>query len=121
MKKVKSGHRGPAAKCAGAPKNVEEYLSGVPEPACSTLNKMRAAIRSAVPPEATETISYGIPAFKHKRVLVWLAAFRTTAVCSRLLRSSKHSRANLRVSPHPKAPSNSPRTSHSQLHLLRNW
>jgi uncharacterized protein YdhG (YjbR/CyaY superfamily) len=36
---------------------------------------MRAAIRSAVPREATETISYGIPAFKHKRVLVWFAAF----------------------------------------------
>jgi uncharacterized protein YdhG (YjbR/CyaY superfamily) len=36
---------------------------------------MRAAIRSAVPPEATETISYRIPAFKHKRVLVWFAAF----------------------------------------------
>jgi uncharacterized protein YdhG (YjbR/CyaY superfamily) len=28
-----------------------------------------------VPPEATETISYGIPAFRHKRVLVWFAAF----------------------------------------------
>src|SRR5438128_6040402 len=75
MKKVKSGHRGPAAKGAGAPKNVDEYLAGVPEPARSTLNKIRAAIRSAVPPETTETISYGIPAFKHKRVLVWYAAF----------------------------------------------
>jgi len=39
------------------------------------LNKMRAAIRSAVPPEATETISYRIPAFKYKGVLVWFAAF----------------------------------------------
>ena len=75
MKKVKSGHRGPAAKGAGAPKNVDEYLAGVPEPARSTLNKIRAAIRSAVPPEATETISYGIPAFKYKGVLVWFAAF----------------------------------------------
>ena len=28
-----------------------------------------------VPREATETISYGIPAFKHNRVLVWYAAF----------------------------------------------
>jgi len=36
---------------------------------------MRAAIRSAVPPEATEAISYRIPAFKHKGVLVWFAAF----------------------------------------------
>lgn len=58
-----------------APKTVDEYLEGVPEPARSTLNKIRAAIRSAVPTEATETISYRIPAFKYKRVLVWFAAF----------------------------------------------
>ena len=36
---------------------------------------MRDAIRSAVPQEATETISYGIPAFKDKGILVWFAAF----------------------------------------------
>ena len=36
---------------------------------------MRAAIRRAVPREATETISYRIPAFKHKGILVWFAAF----------------------------------------------
>ena len=75
MKKVKSGNRSSVAKGSGAPKNVDEYLAGVPEPARSTLNKMRAAIRSTVPPEATETISYGMPAFKHKGVLVWFAAF----------------------------------------------
>jgi len=75
MKKVKSGNRSPAAKSSGAPKNVDEYLAGVPEPARSTLNKMRAAIRSAVPPEAAETISYRMPAFKYKGVLVWFAAF----------------------------------------------
>jgi uncharacterized protein YdhG (YjbR/CyaY superfamily) len=75
MKKVKSGNRRSAAKGSGAPRNVDEYLAGVPEPARGTLNKMRAAIRSTVPPEATETISYGMPAFKHKGVLVWFAAF----------------------------------------------
>ncbi len=75
MKKVKSGNRSPAVKGKGAPKNVDEYLAGVPERARSTLKQMRAAIRSAVPPEATETISYRMPAFKHKGVLVWFAAF----------------------------------------------
>jgi len=75
MKKVKSGNHRSAAKGGAAPKNVDEYLAGVPEPARSTLNKMRVAIRSTVPPEATETISYGMPAFKHKGVLVWFAAF----------------------------------------------
>ena len=75
MKKMKSGNRGSAAKANPAPKTVDEYLAGVPEPARSTLNKVRAAIRSAVPPEASETISYRIPAFKYNGVLVWFAAF----------------------------------------------
>ncbi len=75
MKKVQSGRRRSAAKGSGAPKNVDEYLARVPEPARSTLKKMRAAIRSAAPPEATETISYRMPAFKYKGVLVWFAAF----------------------------------------------
>ena len=76
MKKVRSGTRGSAAKANRAPKNVDEYLADVPEPARSTLNKIRAAIRAAVPPDATETISYRIPAFKYsKGVLLWFAAF----------------------------------------------
>jgi len=76
MKKGKSGKRSSAAKGTGAPKTVDQYLARVPEPARSTLNKIRAAIRAAVPPDATETISYGIPVFKHKgSSLVWFAAF----------------------------------------------
>jgi len=65
MKKAKSG----------APQSVDEYLAGVPEPARSTLKNMRVAIRSALPSDATETISYKIPAFKRKNILVWFAAF----------------------------------------------
>ena len=57
------------------PTSVDEYLAGVPEPARSTLNKVRAAIRSAVPPEATEAISYRIPTFRYKGALVAFAAF----------------------------------------------
>jgi uncharacterized protein YdhG (YjbR/CyaY superfamily) len=75
MKKAKSGKRSSAARSKGATKTVDAYLALVPEPARSTLNKIRAAIRSAAPSEATETISYGIPAFKHNGVLVWFAAF----------------------------------------------
>jgi uncharacterized protein YdhG (YjbR/CyaY superfamily) len=75
MKKAKSGSRRSAAKASGGPKNVDEYLARIPEPARSTLGKIRATIRSAAPAEATETISYGIPAFKYKGVLVWFAAF----------------------------------------------
>lgn len=75
VKNRKSGSRSSAEKGKGVPKDVNGYLARVPEPARSTLSKMRAAIRSAVAAEATETISYGIPAFKHKAVLVWYAAF----------------------------------------------
>ena len=57
------------------PKTVDEYLAGVPEPARSTLKKIRATILSAVPAEATEAISYRIPAFVYKGLLMWYAAF----------------------------------------------
>ena len=75
MKKVQAENRSSASRGKGAPKNVDEYLAGVREPARGTLKKVRAAIRSASPRAATETISYGIPAFKHHGVLVWFAAF----------------------------------------------
>jgi uncharacterized protein YdhG (YjbR/CyaY superfamily) len=76
MKKVKALKRSSAAaKGKAAPKNVDEYLAGIPEPARGMLNEMRAAIRSAVPAAATETISYKMPAFKHEGILVWFAAF----------------------------------------------
>jgi uncharacterized protein YdhG (YjbR/CyaY superfamily) len=58
-----------------APRDVEEYLAAVPEPARTTLNKVRAVIRSAVPPETTEAISYRIPTFNYKGPLVGFAAF----------------------------------------------
>ena len=73
--KKKSAARGYRMKGSAAPKNIDEYLAGVPEPARGTLTKMRATIQSALPPQATETISYGIPAFKLKKTLVYFAAF----------------------------------------------
>ena len=54
---------------------MDEYLARVPEPARGALNKVRAAIRSVVPPETSEGISYGIPAFHYQGWLVWYAAF----------------------------------------------
>jgi uncharacterized protein YdhG (YjbR/CyaY superfamily) len=75
MKKANSRNRRAGSKSKIAPKNVDEYLAGIPESSRGTFNKMRAAIRSAVPPQAAEIISYRIPAFKDKGVLVWFAAF----------------------------------------------
>jgi uncharacterized protein YdhG (YjbR/CyaY superfamily) len=75
MKKTIAHDRGPAAKGKAAPKTVDEYLARVPEPARTTLSKLRAVIRSAAPAEATEVISYRIPMFKYKGMLMGFAAF----------------------------------------------
>jgi uncharacterized protein YdhG (YjbR/CyaY superfamily) len=75
VKKQKSPTRKPTKKTRLAPKTVDQYLARVPESSRSTLNKMRATIRSAVPKDAVEIISYGIPAFKQERILVWYASF----------------------------------------------
>jgi uncharacterized protein YdhG (YjbR/CyaY superfamily) len=79
MKNQKSGKRSSAPKVqrrpSAAPTNIDDYLASVPEPACTTLQKVRSAIRSALPPTATETISYKIPAFRHGQIIIWFAAF----------------------------------------------
>ncbi len=59
-----------------AAKTVDQYLSQVPEPARSTLSHIRSVIRSVVPKEATEVISYGMPMFKFNGMLVGYAAFK---------------------------------------------
>ena len=57
-------------------KTVDEYLANTPEPARSTLKHIRAVIRSVVPKETTEVISYGMPMFKFNGMLVGYAAFK---------------------------------------------
>jgi len=72
MKKTKPG----SSRMSGAPaKSVDDYLAGVPEPARSTLKHVRAVIKSVVPKETTEVISYRIPMFKYNGMLVGYAAF----------------------------------------------
>ncbi len=58
------------------PTTIEAYLKAVSEPARTTLSKLCAAIRSVVPPETSEGISYGMPAFKYKGPLVYFSAFK---------------------------------------------
>lgn len=59
-----------------APTGVEEYLAALPEGPRVALERLRKTIRAAAP-EATEAISYQIPAFKdHGRSLVAYAAFK---------------------------------------------
>jgi uncharacterized protein YdhG (YjbR/CyaY superfamily) len=64
-----------AARRKPAPKTVDDYVARVPDPARGALEKLRAIIRSIVPKDATEVISYGIPAFKSKHILVWYGVF----------------------------------------------
>jgi uncharacterized protein YdhG (YjbR/CyaY superfamily) len=59
-----------------SPDAVDAYLARVPEPARTTLGKVRTAIRAAAPKDATEGISYGMPAFRYKGALVGYAAFK---------------------------------------------
>lgn len=68
MKSTPSNGNGTAA--------VDAYLANVPEPAHTTLQKLRATIRAAVPTETVEEISYGMPAFRYKGGLVGYAAFK---------------------------------------------
>ena len=74
-KKAKSRPtKSPASETSGVA-DVEKYLAKLSEPARSTLKKIRAMIRSVVPAEATEAISYGMPAFRFNGFLVGYAAF----------------------------------------------
>jgi uncharacterized protein YdhG (YjbR/CyaY superfamily) len=67
MKKTTTG--------AKVPKTPDEYLASTPEPARSTLEHIRKVIWSVVPKETTEVISYRIPMFKYRGMLVGYAAF----------------------------------------------
>jgi uncharacterized protein YdhG (YjbR/CyaY superfamily) len=56
---------------------VDEYISGFPAPAQTLLNQMRRTIRKAAP-NASEAISYDMPAFVvNGKKLVWFAAFKS--------------------------------------------
>jgi uncharacterized protein YdhG (YjbR/CyaY superfamily) len=58
------------------PTSVGDYLAALPEEQRAALEKIRKTIRAAAP-EATETISYQMPAFKNQgRFLVSYAAFK---------------------------------------------
>lgn len=58
-----------------APMTIDEYLDAQPPHQRACLEEVRALVRAAAP-EATEGISYGMPAFKdHGRILVYFAAF----------------------------------------------
>jgi uncharacterized protein YdhG (YjbR/CyaY superfamily) len=75
MRRSTSTPRGSAAvaRKRAAATDIDDYLARVPEPARTTLEKLRKTIKAAAP-EATETISYQLPTFRHLGVLVGFGA-----------------------------------------------
>lgn len=59
-----------------APKSIDDYLANIPEPAHSTLQKLRATILAAAPKGTVESIAYGMPAFTLKKHIAGFAAFK---------------------------------------------
>ena len=56
-------------------KSVDEYIADFPKNVQCILEKFRKTIQQAAP-EAEETISYQIPAFKLNGILVWYGAYK---------------------------------------------
>jgi uncharacterized protein YdhG (YjbR/CyaY superfamily) len=57
-------------------KNIDEYIAAAPAEVRPILTRIRKTIRAAAP-GATEVISYRIPAFKLRGILVYFAAFKS--------------------------------------------
>jgi uncharacterized protein YdhG (YjbR/CyaY superfamily) len=62
-------------KTEKAPKTTDEYIAEFPQDVQALLKELRQAIKEAAP-QAKETISYQMPAFKQKGILVWFGAFK---------------------------------------------
>lgn len=57
------------------PRTIDEYIAAQPAEVQPLLQAIRRTIHEAAP-EAQETISYQMPAFKQGKILVWFAAFK---------------------------------------------
>ena len=57
------------------PNSIDEYIASFPEETQKILQKLRAAIKAAAP-GAQEKISYRMPAFAQKGILVYFAAWK---------------------------------------------
>ncbi len=56
-------------------KNVDDYIAGFPDETRKMLNQIRLMITRAAP-EAEEVISYQMPAYKYKGMLVYFAGYK---------------------------------------------
>ncbi len=58
-----------------AAKNVDEYIAQFPPNVQATLNQLRQTIKAAAP-KSEEEISYMMPAYRYKGVLVYCGGFK---------------------------------------------
>jgi uncharacterized protein YdhG (YjbR/CyaY superfamily) len=56
-------------------RDIDDYHASFPADTQKILEQLRQTIKQAAP-QATETISYGMPAFRHKKVLVYYAVHK---------------------------------------------
>ncbi|SHM10625.1 iron chaperone [Flavobacterium saccharophilum] len=57
------------------PLNIDEYIGAFPNEVQQILEKVRMTIHKAAP-DATEKISYSMPAFEQNGIVVYFAAFK---------------------------------------------
>jgi uncharacterized protein YdhG (YjbR/CyaY superfamily) len=57
------------------PTSIDDYLEMAPAEGRAFLRKIRRRVQELVP-EAEETVSYGMPAFRLRRVFIYFAAFK---------------------------------------------
>lgn len=74
MRKPMTAKPGSAQPCSS--EAVDAYINGFPEPVRTSLQHLREIIRAAVPAEAFEVISYGMPAFSLSKPFFGYAAFK---------------------------------------------
>jgi uncharacterized protein YdhG (YjbR/CyaY superfamily) len=55
--------------------NIDHYIAEFPDETRELLEQLRATIRNAAP-EAEEVISYRMPAYKYRGMLVYFAAYK---------------------------------------------
>jgi uncharacterized protein YdhG (YjbR/CyaY superfamily) len=70
-----SARKATSASIKKAAKTVADYRKDIPRASRKAFDRLRSCVQSAAPADAVETISYGIPALKSSKVIVWYAAF----------------------------------------------
>ncbi len=64
------------AAARAKPENIDQYIAMCSPDVRPILRKLRSTIKRAAPPETAELISYRMPAFALRGILIYFAAFK---------------------------------------------